>query len=76
MATKSTIWLLLALSISITSAKAAPVEEEKLRADCKSVHVPDDQLPDCVAALSECIKSKTLKQCEAEIFSPDEGTPD
>ena len=76
MATKHTVWILLALSIAITSAKAAQVDEKKLQADCKSVHVPDDQLPDCVAALSECIKSKTLKQCEAEIFSSDQATPD
>jgi hypothetical protein len=76
MSTRGVIWLVIAFSVAATSAKAAPVGEEKLRADCKSVHVPDDQIADCVAALIECTKSKTLKQCEAEIFSSDEGTPD
>ena len=67
---------MLALVVVAQPAVAASTKEPDLRADCQSANVPADQLADCVAAMKECMKSKTLKQCEAEILNPNEGTPD
>jgi hypothetical protein len=70
----SLILPMLALVIAMEPAAAASVRETDLRVECHTKNVPDDQVADCVAALKDCMKSKTLKQCEADIFS--EATPD
>jgi hypothetical protein len=65
---------MLALIIGLEPAVAAAAKETDLRAECHAKSVPDDQLDDCVTALKDCMKSKTLKQCEGDIFS--DATPD
>ena len=58
------------LVLSAVQVQAAPSKSD-LVAVCESVDVPESILPKCVKDFQNCTAKKTLKQCEAELISPD-----